>query len=118
MRFMLLFKPVTDPEPGTQACRQNLPEMATLIAELKRSGVLLMTEGLMSSESGARVRIADGRTTITDGPFAEAKELVAGVCMVEVPDRRAAVALAERFLTIAGGGEGDILQIADPPDRH
>jgi hypothetical protein len=112
MRYMLLFKPLQEPPPGTHACRQELPEMQKLMGELQAAGVLVSTHGLLPSDTGARVRLADGKLSITDGPFAEAKELVAGVAVVEVPDRAAAVALAKRFLAIAGGGESDVLQVA------
>jgi hypothetical protein len=115
MRFMLLFKPDKEPEPGVHACKQNLPEMAKLIGELRQSGVLLSTEGLLPSESGARVRFSGGKMTVTDGPFAEAKELIAGVALVKVNSKADAVDLARRFLTIAGGGEGDVLEVAEPP---
>lgn len=115
MRFMLLFKPDKEPEPGVHACQQNLPEMVKLIGELKQSGVLLSTEGLLPSELGARVRLSGGKLTVTDGPFAEAKELIAGVALVQVKSKANAVELARRFLTIAGGGESDVLQVSEPP---
>ena len=91
--------------------------MAKLIGELKQSGVLLSTEGLLPSESGARVRSSGGRLTVTDGPFAEAKELIAGVALVRVTSKAEAVELAKRFLTIAGGGESDVLQVIEPESQ-
>jgi len=116
MRYMLMFKPDKEPPPGEHACRQHLPEMAALIGDLKRSGVLISTEGLLSSDTGARVTFTEGKISVRDGPYAEAKELVAGVAIVEVKSRLEAVELAKRFLKIAGGGIGDVLQIADPPN--
>jgi hypothetical protein len=79
-----------------------LPEMGRFIEELRSEGVLIATEGLKPSESGARLRFSGGKVSVVDGPFAEAKELVAGFVLVEVPSRAAALALAERFLRIAG----------------
>jgi hypothetical protein len=114
MRYMLMFKPDKEPPPGEHACRQHLPEMAALIGDLKKSGVLISTEGLLGSDSGARIKYTGGKMTVTDGPFAEAKELIAGVAIVEVKSRTEAVELAKRFLTIAGGGIGDVLEIAGP----
>ncbi len=118
MRFMLMFKPITDLPPGVHACRKDLPEMAKLMAELKEQGVLIDTHGLKSSDSGARVRYDDGKLTIRDGPFAEAKELIAGVALVEVASKAEAVELTKRFLTIAGGGEGDVVEVQEPATVH
>lgn len=112
MKYMLLFKPEANPPRGEHACRQNLPEMARLMADLRASGILVSTEGLLSSDSGARVRISGGKTSVFDGPFAEAKELVAGICVINVASKQEAVDLAKRFLTIAGGGQADILEVA------
>ena len=114
MRFMLMFKSDQPVEPGTSPCKQQLPEMAKLMDELKRSGVLVFTEGLMPSDTGARVRMSGGKLTVRDGPFSEAKELVAGFAVVEVKSKAEAVDLAKRFLAIAGGGESDVLEVFNP----
>ena len=115
MRYMMLFKPDKPPEPGVSPCKQQLPEMAKLMGQLKKSGVLVATEGLMPSDTGARLRLSDGKLTVRDGPFAEAKELVAGFAIVNVKSRAEAVELAKRFLTIAGGGESDVLEVMEVP---
>jgi hypothetical protein len=109
---MLLFKPDAEPDPGTHACKQDLPEMARLTGELRAAGVLQVTEGLLPDDA-VRVRLSGGRRTVTDGPFAEAKELVAGCAVVELPSRPEAVALAERFLRIAGGGEAEVRRVQE-----
>ena len=71
---------------------------------------MISTLGL--KPSGARPRSAVGRSlSVTDGPFAEAKELVAGVCLVEVASKDEATALAKRFLEVAGGGEAEVRQV-------
>src|SRR4051812_25473265 len=102
MRFVLMFKPDKNPAPGEHSCKQNVPEMAELVGRLKAAGVLQTAIGLRGSEAGARVRLSGSRLSVTDGPFAEAKELVAGVAVVEVQSKEAAVELAQQFLTIAG----------------
>jgi hypothetical protein len=112
MKYMLLFKPEVNPPPGIHACRKDLPEMRNLMAELHASGVLVATEGLQPSDTGARVRMTQGKLSVQDGPYAEAKELVAGFCIVEVASKADAVSLAQRFLTIAGGGQADVLEVA------
>ena len=120
MRFMLMFKSDQPVEQGTSPCKQQLPEMAKLMGELKNSGVLVYTDGLMPPDRGARVKLQpNGKLTVRDGPFAEAKELVAGFAVVEVGSKAEAVELAKRFLTIAGGGESDVLEVfVPPPEGH
>ena len=101
---MIMFKADSDTEAAAPACIQ-LPEMGRFIEELTRDGVVLATEGLKPSTTGAsRIRNAGGRMMVTDGPFPEAKEMVAGFALVEVDDHPAAVELAQRFLDIAGDG--------------
>ena len=114
MQFLMLFKPTQEPPVGEHACRQDVPEMAALIEELKQAGILLSTHGLLPSDSGARLRYERGEMTITDGPFAEAKELVAGVAHICVDSKSQAIALAERFLKLAGEGQSDVLEVAEP----
>ena len=113
MRFLLMFKGDKPPEPGDAACKQNLPEMKKLMAELKAKRILVSSEGLEGPEKGARVRVTNGKYSVIDGPFAEAKELVAGVCVVEVQSKQQAIDLAQKFLEIAGGGESEIRQVME-----
>jgi len=115
MRFVLLFKNDRDTEVDVPPC-QYLAEMETLADELTRSGVLLATEGLQPSSRGARVRVAGDRVAVTDGPFAEAKELVAGFALVEVASKQDAIDLAARFPRIAGQGSAEVRQAFGPDD--
>jgi len=112
MRFMLMFKG-EPPKPGDVACKQNLPEMKKLMTELKSKGVVVFTEGLEGPEKGARIRFSNGKHAVIDGPFAEAKELVAGVCVVDVKSKQEGLNLAKRFLEIAGEGESEIRQVIE-----
>jgi hypothetical protein len=114
MKFMLTFKAEKEPPPGVSACKAYLPEMAELMGKLKSSGVLVWTEALLPAESGARIRFDGGKMPVLDGPFAEAKELVAGFAVVEVPTKERAVEIAKQFLRIAGEGECDIRQVFEP----
>jgi len=119
MRYMLIFKsdePAVDPTQSP--CKRELPEMAKVMGELKEQGILVYSEGLCPSDSGARVTVKPGRpASVMDGPFAEAKELIAGFAVVDVPSKAEAVALAERFLTIAGGGRSDVLEVWQPAGK-
>ncbi|HEU0012896.1 MAG TPA: YciI family protein [Longimicrobium sp.] len=114
MRYMIMFKADADTEADAPACIA-LPEMGRFIGELRDQGVLIATEGLHpSARGGARLRLNGGKIAVTDGPFAEAKELVAGFVLVEVPSHRAAVELAERFLRIAGDGTaGEVREVIE-----
>ncbi|HEX8675505.1 MAG TPA: YciI family protein [Longimicrobium sp.] len=109
MRYMIMFKTEKDFE-GIPACK-DLAQMGVFMQELKEKGVLLATEGLHPSERGARVRLAGGKLNVTDGPFAEAKELVAGFALVEVPTKEDAVQLAGQFLGVAGEGTSEVREV-------
>jgi hypothetical protein len=111
MKFMLMFKTDRPPEPGVSPCKKELPEMAKLMGELMAKGVIVSTEGLMPTDTGAKVSYAGGRLTVKDGPFAEAKELVAGFAVVDVKSKAEAVELAKQFLTIAGEGTSEVVQV-------
>lgn len=113
MRFMIMFRNDMDTEVDVPPCL-DLAQMGTFIDELAGAGVLLATEGLKTSAHGARVRVAGGRRTVVDGPFTEAKELVAGFALVQVGSKDEAVDLAEQFLTIAGFGSAEVREAFEP----
>lgn len=114
MKFMIMFKTEPGHEEAGPAC-MALPEMGRFIGQLRDEGVLLATEGLKPTTThAARVRRSGGKSTIVDGPFAEAKELVAGFVLVEVPSYDAAVELTERFLEIAGDSAAEVREVFDP----
>jgi hypothetical protein len=113
MRFMMLYKPGRESDaPPTQ---QELEEMGQFIGEMAREGVLLATDGLQPSSKGARVRIADGKFTVTEGPFTETKELVAGFAIVQAKSKQHAIELAKRFLEVVGEGVSEIRLMHDVP---
>jgi hypothetical protein len=86
-------------------------EMGRFVEELSRAGVLLATGGL---DRGTHVVAAGGDITLTDGPFAESKEVIVSFALIEVRTRDEAVELARRFWKIVGDGEGDIRQVFGP----
>jgi hypothetical protein len=92
-----------------------MAKMGAFIGELAQSGVLLATDGLQPSSKGARVRLSRGKLTVTDGPFTETKELIAGFAIVQVKSKAEAIELAERFLKLAGDGESEIRLMHDMP---
>ena len=113
MRFMIMFRNDGDSEVDVPPCL-DLEAMGNFIGELQSTGVLLGYEGLKPSERGARVRLTAGRRSVMDGPFTEAKELVAGFALVQVPSKQAAIDLAEQFLHIAGQGSAEVREAFEP----
>jgi hypothetical protein len=113
MRFMMLYKPGRESDaPPTE---QEMADMGRLIEEMASAGVLIATDGLQPSSKGARVRITDGKFVVTDGPFTETKELVAGFAIVQAKSKQEAIELAKRFLTVVGEGESEIRLMHDTP---
>jgi hypothetical protein len=117
MRFMMIYKPADtkDMEAGVPPTQDEMAKMGKFIEELAKSGVLLATDGLQPSSKGARVRLAKGKLTVTDGPFTETKEMIAGFAIVQVKSKAEAIELAERFLKLAGDGESEIRLMHDMP---
>ncbi|HEY3965634.1 MAG TPA: YciI family protein [Planctomycetaceae bacterium] len=97
MRFMMLVKATQDFEAGVLPDEKMLSEMAKYTEELVKAGTLLGCERLQPSSMGTRVRYAQGRFTVIDGPFTETKELIAGFCLIEAKSREEAIELARRI---------------------
>ncbi|MGH9160069.1 MAG: YciI family protein, partial [Vicinamibacteraceae bacterium] len=77
---------------------------------------VLDTGGCHPSVKGARIRRSNGTVTVTDGPFAETKELIAGYAVIQVQSKEEAVAWTKRFLEVAGDGESEIRQLHEASD--
>jgi hypothetical protein len=112
MRFLCIYKPGKPERPPKQ---EEMAAMGKLIGEAMQAGWLLSTEGCLPSSLGARVRLADGKLTVTDGPFAETKDLVGGFAIIRANSKQEAVEYTKRFLQTAGGGESEILQLYEAP---
>lgn len=120
MRFLTLLKTAEDvvgPPPA-----ELVIAMDEFQAELAATGVLVSGAGLAPSTLGARVRLSDGELRVTDGPFAEAKELIVSYALLELPSRADAVDLAARFLGLhrkywdGWEGEAEIRPVVDRDD--
>ncbi len=96
MRFMVLVKANKDSEAGKLPDEKMLTEMGKFNEELAKAGVMLAGEGLHPSSKGARVRFSKGKRTVIDGPFAEAKELVAGFWLWQVKSKDEAIEWLKR----------------------
>ena len=109
MKFLCVYKP-GKPE-GTPPSQQEMDRMGKLIQEAMAEGWLISTEGCLPSALGARVRRSDGKITVTDGPFTEAKEIIGGFALIRADSKQHAIELTKRFLQVAGDGETEIRQI-------
>jgi len=104
MRFMILVKANTDSETGVMPEEKLIAAMGTYHEELAKAGALLDASGLQPSAKGWRIRYAGGKRTVIDGPFAEAKELVAGYTLIQAKSREEALEWTRRFPNPAGEG--------------
>jgi hypothetical protein len=96
---------------GDAPDEQMTADMGKFVAELSQAGVLLATGGLGPA---TQVSASDGKITLTDGPFAEAKEAIISFALIDVRSRDEAVELAQRFWQITRNGEGAIQQVYGP----
>jgi hypothetical protein len=110
MRFLAIYKTA---ETGVPPTTEHMAAMGQLIQEMTEKGILLSTEGCLPSARGVRVRRANGKITVTDGPFTETKELIAGFALFRCDSKEEAIAWTKRFLEVAGDGESEVRQIFD-----
>ena len=98
MRFMMLMIPkgYEAARPGTVPDAAHVAEMMKYNEALKKAGVLLALDGLHPPASGARLSFKSGKPTVTDGPFAESKEVLGGYWMIQVKSRQEAIDWASR----------------------
>ena len=103
MRFMLILKSNKDAEAGKWPSEESIHAMVKYNQEQAKAGVLIDAAGLWPSSKGARVKVsADGKKTVVDGPFAEAKELVGGYWIIEAKSLAEAVEWAKNAPATAG----------------
>jgi hypothetical protein len=114
MRFMMLVKGDESSESGVLPDEAQLAEMARYNEEMVRAGVMLAGEGLRPTSKGARVRSAGGKVSVTDGPFTEAKELVAGYWIIRAKSWAEALDWAKRVPGIEG--EIEVRQVFELED--
>jgi hypothetical protein len=117
MRFMIIIKATKDSEAGVLPDTQLLTDMGNFNQELANAGVLVTGEGLHASSKGARVKFSGTQRTVTDGPFAETKELIAGYWIWKVKSREEAIAWVKRCPNPhKGEGEIEIRQVFEAED--
>ena len=96
MRFMMIVKANKDSEAGCLPSEEILAKMTKYNEELVEAGVLLDLSGLQPTSKGARVKFSGAKRTVTDGPFAETKELLAGFWLIQVKSKEEAIEWAKR----------------------
>jgi hypothetical protein len=114
MRFMVYdpnFDPNADVPPPTP---EMMEAMGEFITRATQSGVVVTTGALLPQ--GKRLRLSNGKFTVTDGPFVELKELLAGFAVIEVPSLEEAIEWSKGFRRIVGDGESEIVQVFSAED--
>ena len=117
MRFMMLVKADKNSEAGVLPSEELLAAMGKYNEELAKAGVMLAGEGLQPSSKGARVTFSGEKRTVTDGPFTEAKELIAGYWLIQVKSKEEAIEWAKRCPNpMEGESEIEIRQVFEAED--
>src|SRR5512134_772238 len=114
MQFMV-YDPNFDPDGEVNApTPEMMAEMGAFIGEAVQAGVIVATGALLPT--GTRLRLSNGKFTVTDGPFIELKELLAGFAVIEVPTLEEAIEWCKGFRKIVGDGESEIVQVFSAED--
>jgi hypothetical protein len=115
MRFMVIVKANKDSEAGILPDKKILTEMGKFNEELVKAGVMLAAEGLQASSKGARVKFSGSKRIVTDGPFAETKELIAGFWLWQVKSKEEGIEWLKRA-PFDGDTEVEIRQVFEAED--
>jgi hypothetical protein len=115
MRFLVMVKGNKEYEAGAMPKQQELAEMGKFNDELGKAGIMLAADGLHPSSKGVRISYSGNKRTVRDGPFTEAKELVAGFWIWQVKSRAEALEWAKR-IPFTNGEEVEIRQVFEAED--
>ena len=108
MRFMIIRRADAETEAGVEPTQELITAMLAYNQEMIDAGVMIDGAGLKQSARGARVSFSNGKPTVTDGPFAEAKELIAGYSIIEVKSKEEAIEWVRRWPPLDGHGHAQI----------
>lgn len=108
MKFISIYSTA---ETGAPPSAEEMDRMGKLVEEGMKAGYLLGVEGCLPSAMGAKVRRSNGQTIVTDGPFAEAREVVGGFAILSAKSKEEAIEMAKHFLSVAGEGECELRQV-------
>jgi hypothetical protein len=115
MKFMVLVPASKESEAGMMPPKELFEAMGRFNQEMAKAGMMLAAEGLAPTSKGARIKFEDGKTTVTDGPFTESKELVAGFWLIQAKSKEEAIEWMKRA-PFGGGCEIEIRQIFEACD--
>jgi hypothetical protein len=116
VRYMVMHYQTQEMEDGIPPSPEQQAAIGEYMKEAAMSGVLLSGEGVASSSKGARVEVHDGNVRVIDGPFAEAKELIAGFAILEVDSLAEAVEHARKFALLVGSERVDVRKVIEFED--
>ena len=117
MRFLMMVKATEESEAGIPPRPEQLAAMGQLMEDMARAGILMGGEGLQPSSKGKRIKISGGKVAgVTDGPFAETKEVIAGYALVKVKTWDELQPWMERFAAAQGDGEAEIRPLYEAAD--
>ena len=113
MRFLSIYRP-SQGKP-VHPTKEHLAKMQAFMQRSIESGELVLTGGLLPGRT--YVRLENGEASVTDGPYAEAKELVAGFAVLEANSKEHAIDMSKRFLAVCGDGECELHEMMSEPPR-
>lgn len=108
MRFMIIGKATKESEAGILPKPEAFVAMQEYHEELVKAGILLAAEGLAASSKGARVKFSGDKRTVIDGPFTEAKELIAGFTIIQAKSLEEAIEWVKRAPNLSPNGEAEV----------
>ena len=114
MKFLSVYK---TPERGGPPSQEEMDRMGKLIEEGMKAGYLVAVEGCLPSAMGARVRLSNGKISVTDDPFTEAKEVIGGLAILQTSSKQEAIEQVKQFLKVAGDGECELRQLFEAEPR-
>jgi hypothetical protein len=110
MKFLMTYEAKVK-EPPTP---EKMAKLGQFAQESAKAGILVMTGGLQRPTKGTRLSLSDGNFTV-DGPYAETKEFIDGFALIEVSSAEEAIAVARRFMSVAGDGQAEVLAVYEQP---
>jgi hypothetical protein len=113
MKYLVMHYSDEANEADVPPTPELIEAMGKFMGEAAQAGVLLAAEGVRASSYGARLTVDGGKVTVKDGPFAEAKELIAGFAILDVKSKEEAIEHAKRFAKISGATKVDVRLVAE-----
>jgi hypothetical protein len=121
MRFMIMHKTNAHWEAGAIPSPELIARVGEMIGEIVRSGALLAADGLRASSQGVRLQFcltsSGGKYIVTDGPFTESKELIAGFVIIRSKSMQQALEWVHRYAAAVGADEIDVRLVSEGSDR-